>query len=104
MNNKVLDYKSILERCGVGSAATACVVNNIANLEEFYDSDELVEIYNYCLLNIHDPDILVNVIKYTNDQTDPESLSQRSVRCIYKDNQGANILSEHVSHFYQSLR
>ena len=67
MNNKVLDYKSILERCGVGSAATACVVNNIANLEEFYDSDELVEIYNYCLLNIHDPDILVNVIKYTND-------------------------------------
>ena len=27
-------------------------------------------------------------ITYTNDQTDPESLSQRSVRCIYKDNQG----------------
>ncbi len=67
MSNKVLDYKSILEKCGVGSASPSYVVKNIANLEEFYDSSELVEIYNYCLQNIMDPVILINVVRFSND-------------------------------------
>lgn len=65
MDNKLLDYNSILENCGVGNAPSSLVVKNIANLEEFYDSSELVEIYNYCLLNIDDPEIIIQVIKYT---------------------------------------
>ena len=67
MSNRVLDYKSILEKCGVGSASSPLVVKNIASLEEFYDAKELVEIYNYCLQNISDPDILINVISFSND-------------------------------------
>lgn len=67
MSNRVLDYKSILEKCGVGSASSPLVVKNIAGLEEFYDAKELVEIYNYCLQNISDPDILINVISFSND-------------------------------------
>ena len=65
MDNEVLDYKTILENCGVGSAPASLVVKNIANLEEFYDSSDLINIYNYCLQNITDPDVLVQVIKYT---------------------------------------
>lgn len=65
VENKVLDYNSILENCGVGQVSAAQVIKNIANLEEFYDSSELVNIYNYCLLNIDDPDILIQVIKFT---------------------------------------
>ena len=67
MSNKVLDYKSILEKCGVGRASPSYVVKNIANLEEFYDSSELVEIYNYCLQNITDPVILINIVRFSND-------------------------------------
>lgn len=65
MDVKALDYNSILENCGVGKAPASDVAKNIANLEEFYDSSELVSIYNYCLLNINDPELLVQIIKFT---------------------------------------
>ncbi len=65
MDEKALDYNSILENCGVGKAPAQDVAKNIANLEEFYDSSELVSIYNYCLLNINDPELLVQIIKFT---------------------------------------
>ena len=65
MNKEGLDYNSILERCGVGKSPSQLVIKNIDNLEEFYDSTELVSIYNYCLMNVEDPDVLVQVIKYT---------------------------------------
>lgn len=64
VNKEVLNYNSILEACGVGKSASHLVIKNIANLEEFYDSAELVSIYNYCLMNIEDSEVLVQVIKY----------------------------------------
>lgn len=65
MDNEVLDYFSILESCGVNKLPKNEVVKNIANLEEFYDSTELVSIYNYCLMNIEDPEILIQIVKFT---------------------------------------
>lgn len=65
MNREVLDYNSILEDCGVGRVSAQLVVKNIANLEEFYDNAELSSIYNYLLMNIEDPEILLQVIKFT---------------------------------------
>lgn len=65
VEEKVLDYNSILESCGVGKSTAQSVVKNIANLEEFYDNSELVSIYNYCLLNIEDPEVLIQVVKFT---------------------------------------
>lgn len=65
MENNVLDYSLILENCGIGSLPPNLVVKNIANLEEFYDSTDLVNIYNFILQNVQEPDILVQVIKYT---------------------------------------
>ena len=65
MNKEGLNYNSILNDCGVGKSPSQLVIKNIANLEEFYDSAELVSIYNYCLMNIEDAEVLVQVIKYT---------------------------------------
>lgn len=65
MDNETLDYVAIMERCGVGKSSAQDVVKNIANLEEFYDSTDLINIYNYFLTNITEPEILVQVIKFT---------------------------------------
>lgn len=65
MDNNVIDYSLILENCGVGKASVATVIKNIANLEEFYDASDLVSIYNYCLLNIEEPEILIQIVKYS---------------------------------------
>lgn len=61
--NKVLDFSGILEECGVGKEAPEIVVANIFELEEFYNTEELIEIYNYILSNIRNPEILSAVIK-----------------------------------------
>ena len=65
VDNKVLDYERILRDCGLGVESSQLVMNNIANLEEFYDASELTNIYNYCLLNISEPEILIQIIKYS---------------------------------------
>ncbi len=63
MVNKVLDFGAILDRCGVETESPQVVINNIAELEEFYDAEELIEIYNYALLNVKNSEILSGVIK-----------------------------------------
>lgn len=65
VDNKVLDFNKILMDCGVNKIPICDVIKNIANLEEFYDSAELTCIYNYCLLNIEEPELLVQIIKLT---------------------------------------
>lgn len=65
MENELLDYASILKKCGLEDLPKDIFIKNIANLEEFYDSAELINIYNYCLLNIKNPDILIQIVKYT---------------------------------------
>ena len=64
MDNKVLDFSVISERCGVDKDTPQNVINNIANLEEFYDANELVEIYNYFLTNVKNPEIAVLEFNY----------------------------------------
>lgn len=61
----MLDFNTILLECGVDKEPVSVVAKNIAKLEEFYDSSELTCIYNYCLLNISDPELLIQIIKYT---------------------------------------
>ena len=65
MVNKVLDFGAILDRCGVETESPQVVINNIAGLEEFFEAGELIEIYNYVLLNVKNPEILSGVIKLT---------------------------------------
>lgn len=75
VEDKVIDYNSILTECGIGNAPDGAVIKNIANLEEFYDSADLVNIYNYFLQNIENPEILVQVIRYTDAHRDNSTLA-----------------------------
>ena len=75
MDNKILDFSVILEKCGVGTATPQEVITNITNLEEFYDDNELVEIYNYFLSNVTNPEILTGVIKLADAHKASSTLS-----------------------------
>ena len=73
VENSVLDYNLILKGCGIDSLPIQDVLSNIVNLEEFYTSTELVNIYNHILLTVKDSQILIQVIKcsdnYKNELT-----------------------------------
>ena len=109
MKNEVLDYVNILNSCGIGIFSNQDAIKNIANLEEFYDSSQLISIYNYFLMNIEDPELLVQIIKFTDayrasstlaillellqikTDTEDENLIKVRVMCVkaianYKDN------------------
>ncbi len=60
-----LDFSVIADKCNIESGTPQNVLRNIANLEEFYDSTELVEIYNYILTNVKIPEIIYGVIKFS---------------------------------------
>lgn len=75
MEKGLLDYNSILQDCGIGTSPASVVIKNIANLEEFYETQELISIYNYILNNIEDPEILLAVIKFTDSRKAESTLS-----------------------------
>ena len=57
MENASLDYKLILENCGVGSKPLQVVLENLSHLEEFYNKEELID-----MENIVKEDILANTV------------------------------------------
>lgn len=61
----MLEYEKILNECGVGEVDSTTAAANLSKLEEFYTSDEMINIYNYCLLNIKDYDLLTQIVKLT---------------------------------------
>lgn len=71
----MLDFSQVLENCGVNRETASDVLRNLANLEEFYDSTELVEIYNYFLLHVNDPEITLGVIRLTDAHRAASTLS-----------------------------
>ncbi len=75
MDNKVLDFNTILANCGIWSEPTSVAAKNIADLEKFYNSAELTCIYNYCLLNIEDSDLLIQIIKLTDSNRAKSTLA-----------------------------
>lgn len=75
MENDLLNYSSIMDECGVGKLSVQEVFRNIADLEKTYSEKELVSIYNYFLLNIEDPDVLIQVIKCSDEHRAPSTLA-----------------------------
>ena len=71
----MLDFAEIMAKCGIGTVDTQEVINNIACLEEFYESEELTDIYNYLLRNIDDNEILFEVIKLSDSHKAESTLS-----------------------------
>ena len=71
----VLNFSEILKDCGIDTELPREVLKKIAGLEEFYKTEELIEIYNYILTNIKDYDILSGVVKLTDSYKNSQTLS-----------------------------
>lgn len=71
----VLNFSEVIEKCGVNSASPQDVIKNLAGLEEFYENSELIEIYNYTLENIKNPEILMGIVKLTDSHRAASTLS-----------------------------
>jgi HEAT repeat protein len=75
VENKVLDYSAILNGCGIGSESPSTVLTNIIRLEEFYNAEELISIYNYFLLNIENFEIRTQIVKLTDSYRNESTLA-----------------------------
>ena len=74
--NSKLDLKSLASNCGLFSDLPADeIVQNITNLDNSYQSGDLVNIYNYFLSVSTNPDVLMNIIRLADRFRDPSTLS-----------------------------
>ena len=64
-----------MQECEVGKDTSQAVIKKIANLEEFYSAEELIQIYNYFLVQIKEPEILISIIKMLDAYKNSETLS-----------------------------
>ena len=71
----MLDVSQILNDYGVDTEPPQEVLKKLALLEEFYESSEVIEVYNYILLNINNFDILSGVVKLSDAHKSPSTLS-----------------------------
>ena len=75
MGNIVLNFNEILNECGVDIEPPDEALRKLAGLEEFYDSGDVVEVYNYILLNNDDYNLLSGVIKLSDSHKSQSTLS-----------------------------
>ncbi len=62
--NSDLDLNKIALECGLDkNLDSRIVLHNIAELEEFYEKEILLKIYNYLLENLTNPEYLIQVIR-----------------------------------------
>ena len=74
MGNNGLNFSEILSDCGVDNAPPASVLGKLAELEEFYDTEDLIEIYNYILLNNTNYEILSGVVRLSDSYRSKSTL------------------------------
>ncbi len=76
MGNCEIDLNSIALRCGLSNEIDQSeVLHNINELEEFYERENLVEIYNYLLETVSNPEYLVQIVKCSDSYRDGSMLS-----------------------------
>ena len=75
-NDNKFDLKSLANECGLFSELSSdVVVQNIIDLDNSYQSGDLVNIYNYILTVSTNPDILMNVIRLADRFREQSTLS-----------------------------
>ncbi len=75
MGNTVLNFSEILNDYGVDSEPPQEVLAKLASVSEFYAKDEVIELYNYILLNIKNYELVMGVIKLTDSFRNEATLS-----------------------------
>ena len=74
--NYEFDLKSLADKCGLFSDLDSdVIVQNICNLENSFQSGDLVIIYNYFLSISTNPDVLMNIIKLADRFRDSSTLT-----------------------------
>ena len=69
-----MNYTEILSECGIETDSPQEVLKKLSSLEEFYDVSDVIEIYNYILLNIKKLEILYGTVKLVSLYKDPSTL------------------------------
>lgn len=73
--NTNLDLNLIAQNCGLfGNQNVTSVILNIDNLKDSYQDKDLINIYNYMLINASEPDIIMYLIKCVDMYRDISSL------------------------------
>ncbi len=76
MEKDFLDLELIAKECGISDGTdVGSVIQNIQNLDEKYERDNLVKIYNYLLSISKNPDILMCIIQCCDRIRDKSTLS-----------------------------
>lgn len=70
-----LDLEAIAKKCNLYEGNTEEVISHLNALDESYERDNLVEIYNYFLVVCKNPDVLMEVIHCSDRFRDKSSLS-----------------------------
>ena len=90
MGNIVLNFDEILNDCGVDIKPPDEVIKKLAGLEEFYKSEEVVEVYNYILLNVKNYELLNGVIKLADSYKSCSTLSILLDKLLLKNTEQDN--------------
>ena len=91
-NKNFIDVDLIISECGVNfNKDRDFVIHNIMNLENKYESYELVQIYNQLLVTVKDPKILMNVITCADKYRDSSTLGPLVDLLLTKNN-----INEHM--------
>ena len=72
--SNTINYTEILSECGVETASPQEVSKKLSSLEEFYSVSDVIDIYNYILLNIKRMDILYVTVKLVSAHKAPSTL------------------------------
>ena len=75
MEESKLDLDAIAQKCNLFEGSTEEVIRNINDLDETYERDNLVLIYNYFLTVCKNPDVLMSIIRCSDRFRDKSSLS-----------------------------
>ncbi len=75
MEESKLDLEAIAQKCNLFEGDTEEVIRNINALDETYERDNLVLIYNYFLTICKNPDVLMTVIRCCDRFRDKSSVS-----------------------------
>lgn len=85
MEKELSDFSVILDECGFGRLDNADVLNNVAKLEPNYDEQKLIDLYNYIIETVNEPDILIGVIKMSDSHKNPATLSKLTDKLLLKN-------------------
>ncbi len=70
-----LNFEEIAKKCGLYDKDNSDVIKNIDALEDSYDRENLIYIYNYMLSFCKDPEIMMHIISCMDKYRSPQSLS-----------------------------